>query len=227
MNQVTKLKRSNSLVAKKNKAGTPSRGKSEAKGPDNAPATVQTYTQQGSETASVEKIRDIIFGSQMQDYEQRFAHLEERLQKEIDDLQAEFSKRLESVENFIKKEIESMGMRLAAEADKHSEATRNISKEFSESVKSVSKTMERLDERQNKDSHDLRQQLQDQTKSLTDEIRRRQRESSETFQQSTQQLHDDKVGRSVLSKLLLEMAVRLSDELSAKLNLESEDFSDE
>ncbi len=215
------------MVAKKNKAGTPSRGKSEANGPDNVPATVQTDTQQGSETASVEKIRDIIFGSQMQDYEQRFAHLEERLRKEIDDLQAEFSKRLESVEKFIKKEIESMGMRLAAEADKHSEATRNISKEFSESVKSVSKTMERLDERQNKDSHDLRQQLQDQTKNLTDEIRRRQRESSETFQQATQQLHDDKVGRSVLSKLLLEMAVRLSDELSAKLNLESEDFSDE
>ena len=214
------------MVTKKIKAGIPSREKSKAKGPESA-AAVQKDTQQKSETASVGKIRDILFGSQMQDYEQRFAHLEERLRKEIDDLQAEFSRRLELVENFIKKEMESIGMRLAAEADKRSEATQNISKELSESIKSVSKTMDRLDERQNKDSHDLSQQLLEQTKSLSDEIRRINQEFPEAIQLSARQLRDDKVGRSTLSKLLLEMAVRMSDELAVKLNLEPDAFSDE
>lgn len=214
------------MVTKKNKAGIPSRVKSEAKGPD-SDASVQKDAGQGSETASVEKIRDILFGSQMQDYEHRFAQLEEKLRKEIDDVQAEFSKRLESVENFIKKEIESMGMRLTAEADKRSEATRNISKELGESIKGLSKTIDRLDGRQDKDSRDLRQQLLDQTKSLSDDISRIHRESSEAIQLSARQLRDDKVGRSMLSKLLLEMAVRMSDELAAKLNFEVDAFSDE
>lgn len=214
------------MVTKKNKAGTPSRGKSEAKGLDSV-ATVQKSTRQESEKASVEKIRDILFGSQMQDYEQRFSLQAERLRKEIDNVQAEFSRRLESVENFIKKEIESMGMQLTAEADKRSEAIQNISKELSESIQSVSKTMDRLDERQNKDSRDLSQQLLERTKSLSDEIRRTHQEFSEAIQLSARQLRDDKVGRSMLSKLLLEMAVRMSDELAAKLNLEPDAFSDE
>jgi len=213
------------VVTKKIKAGIPSREKSEAKGPDSA-AAVQKDTQQQSETASVGKIRDILFGSQMQDYEKRFALLEERLRKEIDGVQAEFSRRFDSVENSIKKEIESIGIQLTAEADKRSEAIQNISKELSESIKNVSKNMGRLDERHGKESRDLKQQLLGHTKSLTDEIHRRQKESSEAFQQSAQQLSDNKVGRSVLSKLLLEMAVRLSDELAAKLKLEPEDFRD-
>lgn len=120
-----------------------------------------------------------------------------------------------------------MGMRLTAEADKRSEATRNISKELGESIKGLSKTIDRLDGRQDKDSRDLRQQLLDQTKSLSDDISRIHRESSEAIQLSARQLRDDKVGRSMLSKLLLEMAVRMSDELAAKLNLEVDAFSDE
>ncbi len=87
--------------------------------------------------------------------------------------------------------------------------------------------MIRLDERQNKDSRDLSQQLLEQTKSLSDEIRRIHQEFSEAIQLSARQLGDDKVGRSMFSKLLLEMAVRMSDELAAKLNLEPDAFNDE
>ena len=45
-----------------------------------APQVIQTGA------GNVDKIRDILFGSQMRDYETRFARLEETLAKEISDM---------------------------------------------------------------------------------------------------------------------------------------------
>ncbi|MGA9594256.1 MAG: hypothetical protein WBS18_14245, partial [Candidatus Acidiferrales bacterium] len=45
------------------------------------------------EGANVDKIRDILFGSQMRDYEKRFARLEESVTKALDTLRDDTTKR--------------------------------------------------------------------------------------------------------------------------------------
>ena len=70
-----------------------------------------------SEAESVDKIRDILFGHQMRDYDKRFKRLEERLLNEIKELREATSKQMESVEAFIKKEIELLNQQLKAEQD--------------------------------------------------------------------------------------------------------------
>jgi len=59
---------------------------------------------------NLEKIRDILFGAQVHDFEKRFARLEERLMKETSDARAETRKRFEALESFIKKEIKNAPM---------------------------------------------------------------------------------------------------------------------
>ena len=50
------------------------------------------------EGTNVEKIRDILFGSQMRDYEKRFQRLEERLTKDAEALREELKKRFDGLE---------------------------------------------------------------------------------------------------------------------------------
>ncbi|MGA6964075.1 MAG: hypothetical protein WBZ51_10695, partial [Xanthobacteraceae bacterium] len=48
----------------------------------------------GPEAVSVDKIRDLLFGNQMQDYDRRFANLEERFLQRFKDIESETSRNL-------------------------------------------------------------------------------------------------------------------------------------
>jgi hypothetical protein len=63
------------------------------------------------EGANVDKIRDILFGSQMRDYDKRFGRLEERLAKAADALRDDLKKRFDSLESFVQQEVESLHKR--------------------------------------------------------------------------------------------------------------------
>jgi seryl-tRNA synthetase len=178
---------------------------------------LEKNTAETSETASVDKIRDILFGNQMRDYERKFGFLEERLLKEIADLRDETGKRIDSIETYIKKEVESLSDRLKAEQDIRSESDQKTLKELHETAKTLSENVEKLDAKQSKDARDLRQQLLEQSKNLSNEIRKKHQESSTTLHQSVQELQAAKVDRFALSELLIEMAARMSNELSEKL----------
>lgn len=186
----------------------------------------RTGTDEAHETSSVDRIRDIIFGNQMQDYDRRFARLEERILQELGNLREDTINRLDSIEIYIKKEVESLSDRIKAEQDKRTEGVNRVTKELKDAVKTISKNIERLDEKQSKDARDLRQQLLEQSKNLSSEIHKKYKELSVALDQAVQELRVDKVDRSVLSELLMEMAVRMSNELAEKFNLAADQLSD-
>ena len=51
-------------------------------------------SKENAEGANVDKIRDILFGSQMRDYEKRFVRLEETVTKAVETLREDMTKRL-------------------------------------------------------------------------------------------------------------------------------------
>src|SRR5271157_4356339 len=80
--------------------------------------------------ASVDKIRDILFGSQIKNYESRFARLEETLARETAELKETMRRRFESVEGFFRKEADSLSVRLKAEREERTETLKNIAREL-------------------------------------------------------------------------------------------------
>ena len=58
----------------------------------------------GTNPASLDKVRDILFGNQMRDVERRFARLEERLLKETTDLKDDVRRRLDTLEAYMRRE---------------------------------------------------------------------------------------------------------------------------
>ena len=95
------------------KFGSEKKGRKMKPSPDvNAPVGAEGEVREG---ANVDKIRDILFGSQMRDYDKRFARVEERLVKDAAALREEIKKRIDGLESFVHQEVESLGQRLKNE----------------------------------------------------------------------------------------------------------------
>src|SRR5271170_4652156 len=92
------------------------------------PAAQATAGEPGA--GNIDKIRDILFGSNMRDYEQRFSRLEEALKKESSDLRDTTRRHLESLEAFVHKELAALEVRLNAERDERSAGAASILKKI-------------------------------------------------------------------------------------------------
>ena len=166
---------------------------------------------------NLEKIREILFGAQVHDFEKRFTRLEEKLLKETADSRAETKKRFDSMEAFIRKEIESLVERVKTEQGERSDAVKEISRDLRETAKSLEKKLAQLDEQATKGQRELRQQILDQSKSLTDEIRNRVKESAAVLTRELQELRSEKTDRAALAGLFTDAAMRLSGDVKASV----------
>src|SRR6516162_814208 len=69
----------------------------------------------GTEVVGVDKIRDLIFGNQMQDYDRRFSKLEERFLQRFKDVESDTARNLSAFESNSKKQVESLVSQLREE----------------------------------------------------------------------------------------------------------------
>src|SRR5271169_3485016 len=114
------------------------------------------------EGANVDKIRDILFGSQMRDYDKRFSRLEERLAKAADALREDLKKRFDSLESFVQQEVESLHQRLKTEKSERVDATKELTRETRDNSKTLENRLSQLDEHLTTAQGDLRSRILDQ-----------------------------------------------------------------
>lgn len=163
---------------------------------------------------NIDKIRDIIFGNQMRDYEKRFGRLEDRLLKESSELRDELKRRFEQLEAYTRTEFEAMAEQLKNEQGERSSAEQALTQTLRELGRTTEKRAVQLDEQAVKNARDLRQQLLDQAKQLSEELRLKIDNLSATLDREAQELRNDKADRAALAGLFTEMAMRLTDELT-------------
>jgi DNA anti-recombination protein RmuC len=149
------------------------------------PNTVQMPSAQTAADTSLDQIRDILFGAVMRDTDKKLARLEERLLKEQEDLKEDARHRFESLEVFVKKEMESLAERLQAGHITRDEALRALTQELKEVVSGFEKRTTQLDEQTAKAQRELRQQILDQSKTLRDEYRGQYRQLSEAVSRTS------------------------------------------
>jgi hypothetical protein len=203
-------------------ASTPSTGPTD--GSATAPATVATATTTASPAqpsnnaeelpgaGNIDKIRDILFGVQMRDYEKRFSRLEERLIKEANELREDTRKRFDALEQYVRQELESLNLLVTAEQNTRGEACEALSQSIKETARNFEKKTAQMDEQSTRSQSALRQQLLEQSKSLNDEIRRKYEELTALLEREAQELRTDKTDRSALAALFTEVALRLNND---------------
>jgi hypothetical protein len=191
----------------------PSKNDQSALAPELAVTPDGTVRPAPGEAASIDKVRDLLFGSQLRELDRRFARLEERLVKETNQLREDMQVRLEALEIYARRETDSLADQVRAEHQDRVDAHGNLARELQETSKSLERRTTALDEQSSKGQREIRQQLLEQHQRLTDDVRRRTDELLATLTREAQALRSDKTDRSALAALLNEMAMRLTDEL--------------
>ena len=162
--------------------------------------------------ASLDKVRDILFGGQMRDVERRFARLEERLLKETGDLKEEFRRRLEALEKYARHESETLAAQIKSEHEDRVESDSGLSHEIKEAARAFEKRTSALDELLGKNQREMRQQMLEQHQQVSDDLRQKVDEVLSALAREAGELRNDKTDRRALAALLTEMAMRLNNE---------------
>jgi DNA anti-recombination protein RmuC len=162
--------------------------------------------------ASLDKVRDILFGNQMRDVERRFARLEERLIKETADLKEDVRRRLETLEAYVRRENESLEGQIKSERADRVDAHDHLSNDLKEAARGFDRRATSIDEQHSKGQRELRQQMLEQHQRLSADLQQKVEEILATLSRTAHELRTDKADRSAIAALLTEVAMRLTDE---------------
>ena len=164
------------------------------------------------ESQNVDRIRNILFGSQMRDYDGRFQRLEERLVRDAAEVRSDLQKRLEALEAFMKGEVESLTNRLRGENAERTQALGKLATDLGETARGLELKLGNLDTQAANDVRDLRQQLLEQSKALSAEMRERHEQMKAGLEQEAGQIRGAMTGREALAEMLSEVSLRLKNE---------------
>ena len=162
---------------------------------------------------NIDKIREILFGGHMRDYDRRFSRVEEQLIKESLELREDTRKRFEALEAFVKAEFAALTDRLQSEQRTRDDGVSGLWRGVHESSQALSAKLVEAQEQTARAHSELRQQILSQSRDLNDEMRRKQEEVTALIQREVADLNHGKTDRSSLATLLTEMAMRLNNDL--------------
>jgi uncharacterized protein YicC (UPF0701 family) len=161
---------------------------------------------------NIDKIRDILFGNQMRDYEQRFSRLEEALRKESAELRDSTRRHLEALETFVHKELSALQGRVIAERDERSENHARLTSDLAAASASFVKRLGEMENQEATAKSEIRSNLLQQSKELHDAIRQKADDTTSLLERRFAELHHAKTDRAALASLFSEVALRLSDQ---------------
>lgn len=164
------------------------------------------------EEGNIDKIRDILFGVQVRDFEQRFLKLEKHFDKEIEKTQTKTQKQISSLEESLKKEIGTLSEKLYVEQDSRSDAVKGVIEEIKLTSSNIGQEIADINEKSAKNNSELRKNIIEQSKSLTADIQKRQNEILRALEKESEELQDSKTDREALAKMFAEMGQKLLGE---------------
>lgn len=164
----------------------------------------------GPNDDNVDRIRDILFGGQMKDYERRFLELEKRFAAEMERARKGFDDRVQNLETFLTQEIERLTEKSQAERKERLEALSDIGHKLASVEQALLDQLETAQNQNAQDRLELRKEFLDQSRQLGVELRETiDGLRTETLEES-RRLQGEKTGRDELSRLMTEVALRLS-----------------
>ena len=136
---------------------------------------------------SLDKVRDILFGSQMRSVESRLQGMEERMRQEQDSMRADFKRQVESLDALIRSEVQGLIERLSAERTRRTEELNALAAELKDTIRALERRHVKLEEDANQADAALRDALS----------------------RSHQELNFTKTDSTMLAALLNDLATRL------------------
>ena len=165
-----------------------------------------------SASGNLDKIRDILFGAQAREHDRRFAQLEQHLLREATDLRNDLKRRFDSLEIYIKKEVDALADRLAKEQEVRGASVTKLAQDLTELATALYDKARELESQSTQSQHHVLQQLTERTAELANDVRARHAETTSALNQAVHDLRSEKTDRSVLAAILMEAGKRLDND---------------
>jgi hypothetical protein len=168
------------------------------------------------EPAGVEKIRELLFGNQMQDYDRRFTGLEERYQQKLRDVESEAARSLSNLESMIKKQLESVANQFREEKDLRADADKELERTLREHTQAFEKRFSQMSDQFSRLEREFTERVSHEVQSLREEIKRRNDDARDTIERMFAELSNVKTDRNLLAGLFVEIAKCLNQDIAPK-----------
>lgn len=159
---------------------------------------------------NVDKIRDILFGSQMREVEKRFNSLEKNLASDLDKLRNENALQIESLKTFIESEIEILGSKLAGEESARIENVDELDNQLKQQVKLIKKEISDVGKSLDKQTSDTNKKMLKQSQDFSKELNEQISEARERMDGHRDELSGSKVDKLLLAEMLNTLALQVN-----------------
>lgn len=167
------------------------------------------------ETAdSFAKVQELLFGVQFREHAQRITRLEESLARVADDLTQKLNSRFDSLESFVKQQVEALTDQIKSEHESRVQSIAGLVHDLKELGEMVATSTAQLDQQASTKSRELHQRIADQQQTLSSEIQQKNKELSDLMEAAVAELRREKVTRAVLAELFEKSAQSLSGDLA-------------
>ncbi|MCZ7684341.1 MAG: hypothetical protein M5U28_38430 [Sandaracinaceae bacterium] len=139
----------------------------------------------------IAQLREILFGSVLQELQRRIARTDAQHVAREHDLKHEARRRVEIVESHLQRELAALADRVEREVTETSEALRTVSREQREASSALEHRIAKLEEMVAQAQRRLRQELLDQAKAFLDELETLRLELSSTLDRRLTRLERD------------------------------------
>jgi vacuolar-type H+-ATPase subunit I/STV1 len=164
----------------------------------------------------VDKIRDLLFGNQMQDYDRRFSELEERSLQRFKEIESETTRGLSAFESNTKKHLDSLAGQFREEKDQRADADKELERALREQGQAMEKRIRQLSDQLSQLDRDITDRLTRESQALREEIKQRNADLRLTIEKMFGELSNVKTDRNLLAGLFIEVAKCLNQDLGSK-----------
>lgn len=161
---------------------------------------------------NVDKIRDILFGNQMRDFDHKFNQLEERLNSDLAAIRKENTLQIESLQSFIEGEIDILSNKLAGEEKNRIEEQDDLQGELKKSGKHLDTKISDLGKSLDNKSRDINQKILKQSQDFNAELNAQMEQTRKRMDTHKKELSSSKVDKSILAEMLNSVALKINAE---------------
>jgi hypothetical protein len=180
------------------------------------PAGLPSVGAPPADAVSVDKIRDILFGNQMQDYDRRFLQIDERFQQKLRDLESEATRHLSTVETSLKKQLDSVANQMVQEKELRSDSDKELERSLRDHTQNLEKRIGQLSAQLSQFERDFIERITQETQTLRDELKRRNDDTRAAVEKMFAELSGVKTDRNLLAGLFVEIAKCLNQDVTPK-----------
>jgi len=165
-----------------------------------------------ADLTNVDKIRDILFGNQMRDYDRKFNQLEERIANDLSNLRKENALQIESLQTFLESEIEVLGSKLATEEKTRVKEMDNMDDLISKNVRQIDQKISELGAALDTQTREVNQKMLKQSQDFNSELTSPIEQTRKRMEDYKQDLSRGKVDKSILAEMLNTLALQINSE---------------